>query len=159
MDDQTTLNGADPAVHGLRQNLSGLAHDTLTLAELQVQLLGVDLREARQGAGMAVGEMAVGFVLLLGCIPILMLAAAQALIEFLPWPASASYAVVAVVSAIVAVALLRLGWGGLFRSLKTIQRSRAELGETLRWLKTALKQGAPRASRSSVPETVGTCRF
>jgi len=147
MDDQTTMSGTEESVQGLRENLSGLAHDAVSLAELQVQLLSVDLREARGGAGRALAAMAVGVILLLGCIPVLMLAGAHALIDVLRWPPWAAYAVVAVVSGVLAAVLLYVGWSGLFRSFKTIGRSRAEFGETLRWLKNSLKAAASRPAR------------
>jgi len=139
---------------GLRQNLSGLAHDALTLVELQFRLLGVDLRDARRGIGFSLAGMAVGMVLVLGCIPILMLAGAQALVEFLHWPASAAYAAVGVAAAVLAILLLRWGWGGMFRSLQTVERSRAEFSETLRWLKNSLKESAACATPSGTRSRV-----
>jgi len=142
MDNQTTLNGAASVSQGLRENLSGLAHDALTLAELQMQLLSVDLRDGRRDAGSGFMQLLIGSVLALGCIPILMLAAAHALIEFLHWPAPAAYAAIGITSAVGSAVLLRLGWGGIVRALATVQRSRAEFGETLRWLKDSLKDNS-----------------
>lgn len=139
MADQATINrGSDRPTH-IRANLAGLAHDALTLAELQVQLLTVDLRDARRGAGTALSQVLVGAVLALGCVPVLFLAAAHLLIETAGWPASGAYAAVATLAAVVAIILLRLGWRRTSQALATVQRSRTELVETLRWLKESLR--------------------
>jgi hypothetical protein len=129
----------------MRENLSGLAHDALTLAELQVRLLSVDLHDARRGAGESVASLAAGAMLGLGAVPLLLFAAAQGLIEQLEWSPAGAHAAVGVVAAAVAGVLLRLGWTRLIRALATLQRSRAELCETLRWLKDSLRPGGRRA--------------
>jgi hypothetical protein len=61
------------------------------------------------------------------------------LIEFAAWPASGACAVVAILAAVVAIILLRLGWRRTSQALATVQRSRTELVETLRWLKESLR--------------------
>jgi protein-S-isoprenylcysteine O-methyltransferase Ste14 len=141
MADQTTLNWRERPTR-IRKNLAGLAHDALTLAELQVQLLSLDLRDARQGAGTALSQVLVGAVLALGAIPVLLLAAAHLLVESAEWPPSVAYATVGVLAALVALVLVRLGWRRTARSLATVQRSRTELMETLRWLKESLRPSA-----------------
>lgn len=153
------MNGANIVAQGLRENLSGLAHDALTLAELQIQLLSVDVRDARRGAGLAFAQIMIGVILALGCIPILMLAAAHALIELLDWPAPAAYAAIGVAAACVSAILLRFGWGGILRSLATVQRSRAEFGETMRWLKDSLKNGAARPAETSSSSRIRNWRI
>jgi hypothetical protein len=139
MVDQTTMNWQRERPTRIRANLAGLAHDALTLAELQVQLLTVDLRDARRGAGTALVQVLIGTVLALGCVPVLLLAAAHVLIETVQWPGSAAFGVTGVGVAAVAAILLRIGWRRTTQAIATVQRSRAELVETLRWLKDSLR--------------------
>jgi protein-S-isoprenylcysteine O-methyltransferase Ste14 len=139
MADQATIDRPGDRPTRIRANLAGLAHDALTLAELQVQLLTVDLRDARRGAGTALSQVLIGAVLALGCVPVLILAAAHLLIEIAEWPASGAYAVGAILAAVAAMILLRLGWRRTSQALATVQRSRTELLETLRWLKESLR--------------------
>jgi hypothetical protein len=139
MVDQTTMNRRFPRQTHIRANLAGLAHDALTLAELQVQLLSVDLRDARRGAATALALVLAGGVLALGCVPLLLLGGAQLLVERAHWPESGAYAAVGVLAAAAAVLVLRMGWRRTTRALATVQRSREELLETVRWLKESLK--------------------
>lgn len=144
MVDQTTLNRRYPQTH-IRANLAGLAHDALTLAELQVQLLSVDLRDARRGAATALALVLGGGVLALGCVPVLLLGGAQLLVEQARWPESAAYAAVGALAAVAALLVLRLGWRRTTRALATVQRSREELLETVRWLKESLRPADERS--------------
>lgn len=138
MVDQTTMNRRFPQTH-IRANLAGLAHDALTLAELQVRLLSVDLREARRGAATALALLVAGGVLALGCVPLLLLGGARLLVELARWPESGAYAAIGVLAAVLALLILRLGWRRTTRALATVQRSREELLETVRWLKESLR--------------------
>lgn len=137
MVDQATVNRGSPP-RRVRRNLSELAHDVVTLVELQVQLLAVDLRDARKSAGLAIGQLAAAICLGLGAVPLLLFAVAHVLIEYAQCPAAAAYAAVGVVAAVVAGLLLWTGSRQSARALGTIQRSRAEFEETLRWLKGSL---------------------
>jgi protein-S-isoprenylcysteine O-methyltransferase Ste14 len=139
MVDQTTLNRRYARPTHIRANLAGLAHDALTLAELQVRLLTVDLRDARRGAGTALALLLAGAILALGCVPLLLIGGARLLVDLADWPASAAYAAVGALAAAVALVLLRLGWRHTTAALATVQRSREELMETLRWLKDSLR--------------------
>jgi hypothetical protein len=139
MVDQTTMNRRFPRQTHIRANLAGLAHDALTLAELQVQLLSVDLRDARRGAATALALVLAGGVLALGCVPVLLLGGAHLLVEQAHWPESGAYAASGALGAVAALLVLRLGWRRTTQALATVQRSREELLETVRWLKESLK--------------------
>lgn len=134
---QTPMNrGPVPPV---RHSLSGLAHDAITLAELQCQLLAVDARDARRGGTKALVALGVGAILGLACLPVLLIAGAHALIELLAWPGWVAYAAVGTAALTVAAIL---GWTGsrkLLRSLQTVGRSREEFLTTLRWFKQSLR--------------------
>jgi hypothetical protein len=138
MVDQATLNRGSPP-RRVRRNLSELAHDVVTLVELQVQLLAVDLRDARKTAGLAIAQLAAAVCLGLGAVPLLLFAVSHVLIESARWPPAVAYAVVGIAAAGVAGLLLWTGSRQSARALGTIQRSRAEFEETLRWLKGSLR--------------------
>ena len=139
------------------ENLSGFAHDVTSLVELQVRLLAVDLRDAKRRSGPAVGLVLGGVVLLLGCVPVLLFAAAHLLIEFAGWPASGAYAAAALTGLVLGGGLGYFGWKRLMAAAGTLARSRDELTETLQWLKRALKPhrsaGAQRAYGSPYSHT------
>lgn len=139
MADQATIDRPPRRPTRIRTNLAGLAHDALTLIELQVQLLGVDLRDAGRGARTAFVQVIVGVVLALGCVPVLLLALAQLLIETANWPGSAAYAVMGLGAALLAAGLLWWGWRTTRQAVTTVQRSRTELTETIQWLKDSLR--------------------
>ena len=141
MADQATMNRTRRRPLRIRTNLAGLAHDALTLVELQVQLLGVDLRDAGRGARAAGVLVVIGVVLALGCVPILLLAMAHVLMEAVNWPGSAAYTVLGLSAALIAAGLLWCGWRTGRQAIATVQRSRAELMETIRWLKESLRPG------------------
>ena len=158
MDYQTHLNGDAETRSGLRSSLAGLAHDALTLAELQVRLLTVDLRDARRTTGSALAGLLAGGVLALGAVPLLLLGAAHALIQFLAWPTAAAYAAVGAVAAAFAASLIWFGWKAVVHALTTVKRSRSEFTETLRWLKSSLKYGASDDRASRPPNEVRAWR-
>lgn len=145
MVDQATMNDRREPPTRVRESLSDLAHDAVTLAELQVQLLSVDLRDARRGAGPALSQLIAGTVLALGSVPILLLAAAHVLVATLQWPPMGAYALVGAVAALLAAVLVGVGWRQAMRAAATVQRSRSEFMETLRWFKQSLR-----------PSTAGT---
>lgn len=137
MDDQRTMNRR---THGVRKNLGDLVHDAVTLAELQVELLKVDMRDARRGVVLALGLIGTGAVLALGTIPILLSSAAHALILHANWSAPLAYLVVGGVAAFVAGGLVWIGVSRAAGAVGTVQRSKAEFAETLRWFKGSLRQ-------------------
>lgn len=135
-------NGSRAGASALGDNFSRFAHDLTTLTELQLRLLAVDVRDAKQRSGIAAALLVGGGVLMLGCIPVLLLGAAQLLIEFARWPASAAYACVSVSGLIIGAGIAYGGWKKLTAAAEVLGRSRAELQETLHWIKRALKPGA-----------------
>lgn len=139
MADQTQVDNRANGAADFGENVSGFAHDVTSLVELQVRLLAVDLRDAKRRSGPAIGLVLGGVVLLLGCVPVLLFAAAHVLIEFAGWPASGAYAAAAVTGLVVGGALGYAGWKKLMTAAGTLARSREELTETLQWLKRALK--------------------
>lgn len=139
----------------VRHSLSGLVHDAITLCELQVQLLAVDLRDARRGGMKALIALGIGAILGLACLPVLLIAGAHAVIDFLVWPAWAAYGVVALTALAVAGGLAWFGYRKLMRSLKTVGRSRDEFMTTLSWFKNSLRPEETSAPFDEIDEWRG----
>jgi uncharacterized membrane protein YqjE len=152
-------NGSSTGAAALGENFSRFAHDLTTLTELQVRLLAVDVRDAKQKSGAAAALLLGGAVLMLGCIPVLLLGLAQLLIEFAQWPASGAYACVAVAALIIGGAVGYAGWNKLMSAAGTLGRSRAELLETLQWIKKALRPGAGHAEPAGYQHEYRPARF
>lgn len=134
---QTTMNGnSNPHVG---ENLAGLAHDVANLAELQIQLLAVDLRDARSQAGPAAVFLGAGAVAALGAVPVLLMGLGYLLVEWAEWSAAAALLTVSLIAIVGGLTVLYLGWKRLMSAAGTLQRSKSELVETLHWLKESLK--------------------
>lgn len=157
MVDQTTVkpradgagNGAQPfPPRAVARNMADLGHDVTTLAELQAQLLMADSRAAvRRVTGPTV--IAAGAaVLALASVPILLMAIAFAFEAGTGWPTWACFLLTAAIFLTLSGLLLLVAYFGLRRSLDPFERSRTELQQNVRWLKTALRnmgtRGVPR---------------
>ena len=151
MVDQAKMNGnGNGRVHEprMREHAAGFAHDLAALAELQMKLFAVDLRDGKQhaakGAPWLIGAVVVG----LSAVPVLLLGAASALVD-LGLPQSAAQLIVAVVALAAAGGAAALGVKHLRQASTTFQRSRRELNETVSWVKDSLK---PLNARTHQPE-------
>jgi MFS family permease len=142
MVDQATVNRGNPASK-LGRNVSGYAHDLLTLGELQLRLFAVDLRDGSKTAGMGLGAIVAGVLAALGAIPLIFVTIALALVEFADWSWTASFGVSALLGLIVGAAAAWFGWKRVIAAGKTFGRSKAEAVETLRWVKESLRPTEP----------------
>jgi len=138
MADQTTV---DPPRAGknLGRNVSSFAHDLVTLFELQFRLLAVDLRDASQSAGLASGLVVVGILAALGTIPLVFVTLALALVEFAHWSQTAAFALVSVIGLATGAVLAFVGWKKLLAAGTTLGQSKAEVLQTLQWIKESLR--------------------
>jgi hypothetical protein len=135
-------------------SFSDLAHDVLELAELQGELLKLDAIASWKTTRTGVTLLVVGACLLLGCVPILWLTIAEALVEFAEWPRTLSLAVALVIGLVVAGGVAAAAWLKLKSMFASFERSREEFARNLDWVKTSLKrQPARRQSerRSEIP--------
>jgi hypothetical protein len=155
MDYQATVKRRTP---GVRRHLGELVHDALTLAELQVELLKVDLRDARRGAAWALALVGMGAVLALGSIPVLLFAAAHGLIVGFDWPAPWAYLAVGGVAAMIAGLLAWWGTRQVSAAIGTFDRSRSELKETLQWFKGSLHRTDPSEVDAEIDNELWTGR-
>jgi hypothetical protein len=161
MDNQTTMNTNGRAradEPNVVTGFSDLAHDVIELSELQARLAALDVAAAWQrmqsGAVLAI----VGACALLGCIPVLLLTAAEALVEFAGWSRTLSLSLAGVSGLVLAGIVLAIAWRKLKTLLSTFDRSREELSRNVAWVKSSLRRktapGAGRIRRADRPEEV-----
>jgi hypothetical protein len=147
MVDQTTMNGRNgggaaesqqpmPSVGDVGSHATELAHDAITLIELQFKLLYVDIRDVTTRATGGVVLLAAMVALLLGCVPVLLLAAGEGLITAFQWSRPLSYAVVAGSTAVVGVVAGLVTVRRLQRVVSVLARSHSELLKNLEFLKS-----------------------
>jgi uncharacterized membrane protein YqjE len=143
MVDQATMN-ASPTTDGfpaarLGRGMAALAHDATAIAELQVKLAALDLKESsrflRQGAILA----AISGALLLASLPLGMFGLAALLTWLTGWELWISQLVTAGVGLAVCGLLFWLCWRTVRQVSGTLERSRHELARNVAWLKGALR--------------------
>lgn len=139
MADQATVSNGRRTAKQFGRNVSGYAHDVVTLTELQLRLLAVDLRDGSKTAGLAVAAIVVGVLAALGAIPLVFVTIALALVEFGGWSYTAAFALSALSGLVVGALALYFGWKRLLSAGRTLGRSKAELVQTLKWIKESLR--------------------
>jgi hypothetical protein len=129
-------NGSEvSATQRAADNMSGLAQDAITLAELQIALFKVD---ARESLGKSLGPLvllAVAVVLTLGCVPIVLACLAIFLVESAGWSYGPAFLLTALVGMTAGALFGWLGWTKLCDMLAVFSRSRDELQRNLTWMK------------------------
>jgi hypothetical protein len=140
MDHETTLNGdtQESPTRALAGNAAALAHDLLTIGELQLQLLRADLGGVWSGAMWALAACLAALGLLAAALPVALAglglwladATAQA-----PW---AGLLWVALAAVLVTCGLLGAGWWQFREQLAGLERSRRELQNNFEALKRIL---------------------
>jgi len=151
MDHQTQVserNGSPQAGRKtMARDVGEFAHDVLTLAELQAQLLAADVQECSRRV-LVPGLVLVGGVALgLSCFPIAMAAVALLLIEIFELSYAAGFLTTAAVGAVLSAILSAIGWFLVRRRVAVLGRSRQELVRNLRWIKKVLERS--RITRSN----------
>lgn len=146
MVDQETLNGRNasgaseaqsaPTVGDVGSHATALAHDAITLVELQFKLLYVDIRDVSTRATGGVVLLASMMALLLGCVPVLLIAISEGLLSAFQWSRPFAYGLVAGVTAIGAIAIGLITVRRLSRVASVLTRSHAELLKNLDFLKS-----------------------
>jgi len=120
-------------------SFSELTHNAIELAELQAQLFSLDVKQTSQKAGISVA-LAVGSVcVLLGTIPVVLIAIAQVLVEQLGWSPAASYGVAALIGIVVSASIGAAAYARFSTGIATMKRSREELNRNIGWLKSNLR--------------------
>ena len=149
MDHQATLidrPGRDSSAQTLTHSVASIAQDLVKIAELQVQLLAVDLRALRQGAlrGLVTWMIACG--LLVAVLPTALIGTGLWLADVAHVSTAAGLLWVAVGAMLLVFGLFLAGWRQLKRQRVGLQRSRKELRASLTAMRQVLSSYAGRAS-------------
>jgi len=123
-------------------SFSGLTHDAIELAELQAQLFALDVKSSSRKARTSLVLAVVGLCILLGTIPVALIALAELLNEVIGWPTAAGYGVATLVGLLISAGILLAAWASIRQGIVTMQRSRDELTKNIAWLKSSLRSRA-----------------
>ncbi len=140
---QTKINPngkAHSAEPNVAESFSGLAHDAIELAELQAQLLKLDVQAAARNGGLSAGLLVVGACLLLGCVPVALAALAEVFVAQWGWTRAGAYGAAAAFGLAISAAAGVASWVRVRSALAALQRSRDELNRNIAWIKSNLKR-------------------
>lgn len=142
---ERTANGRQPnelktARRSMTRNLGHVAHDLMTLGELQLELLKSDVRESMHRIVPASVMMIAGAVLAVGTVPVILISLGHAIALWSGLTLAASFAISAVLGLIVAAVVAYAGYRSISRALTTFERSKRELIRNVQWLKETLKR-------------------
>ena len=149
MDHKTTLNGfgtRDASPHVLAQNMAGIAHDLITIAELQVQLFAVDLRALRKGVVRGLAIWVIGGALLLAALPTALIGTGLWLAAVAHLSTAAGLLWVAFGAVLLVIGLFLAGWRQFTRQRAALKRSKKELQNNLATMRQVLSSYAGRGS-------------
>ena len=138
-------NGQDESAHhAVARNVGEVAHDIVSLAELQTQLLMVDARECCRRSLVPGAMVFVAILLALGCFPVLLLSVAELYVWLGGGQLGQGLALLlaTITGALVAGCLGMVGYILLRRQFGLFYRSLDELQRNVRWIKRALRQTA-----------------
>jgi uncharacterized membrane protein YqjE len=128
-------------------SVSELTHDVIELAELQAQLLALDIKATSQKSRTSLLLAAIGICVLLGSIPVVLFALAELFVAQFEWSPAAGFAVAALVGVLLSALFLVAGWYRFKSGFDTLARSREEFSRNLTWIKSTLRsRGRPNAT-------------
>jgi uncharacterized membrane protein YqjE len=133
---------------GVANSVAEMTHNAIELAELQAKLFSLDVKETSQNAGISIGLVIGSVCILLGSVPVLLIALALALVELLGWSPAVSYAVAGLVGILISVGIAAAAWTQFRTGMATMKRSREELNRNVAWLKSNLRN---RGQASTMP--------
>lgn len=151
MANQAAVNGhgsGSPA-GDVGEGIADLAHDLLALAELQYELLVVDIREGSSKSKFPAAVLAGTAILALASLPVALLGLAWLLVDYAEFSRGAAFLTVAATALLIAAGLAWWAYRGLHGALSMLARSRAELSANIHWIKQALKQRKGSAGAAS----------
>jgi hypothetical protein len=136
---------AEPNVESnITASFSGLAHDAIELAELQAQLLKLDVQAAGRNGGISAALLVVGACLLLGCVPVALAALAEGFIAQWAWTRAGAYGTAAAIGLAVSAVAGAAAWYRVRSALAALHRSRDELNRNIAWIKSNLRRDKSR---------------
>lgn len=136
----TNGNGATEAPQtALRRNMTDVAYDITTLAELQAKLLKADLLEIRDRVIWPMILGVVAAVILLASLPVAMAALAMVFHEEAEFTLASSLGLAALIGLLLAGGIGAGAWFTIRSAFEPIDRSQTELARNVQWIKHVLK--------------------
>jgi uncharacterized membrane protein YqjE len=120
-------------------SMSELTHDVIELAELQAQLFALDVKSTTQTTRTSLILAVVGICLLLGSIPISLMAIAYIFIDQLEWSHAAGLAVAMLIGLAISGGFLAAGYVKITKGMSAMKRSRHELSRNIAFIKSSLR--------------------
>jgi len=148
MDHQATLNDRsrrDSSDQTITHSLASIAQDMVMIAELQVQLLAVDLRTLRQGVLRGLVTWVIACGLLVAVLPTALIGTGLWLADVAQMSIAAGLLWVAFGAVLLVVGLFLAGWRQLKRQRVGLQRSKKELRASLAAMRQVLSSYAGHA--------------
>jgi MFS family permease len=127
-----------PKQTSFADDLARFVGDMLKLADLQLQLLSVDLRQMRRGTRQSLFLILFSVALLLGALPVLMFGLAGVVHLHSELPIEYAWLVVGAIAALVGWVVLKVALIRLARAAVTLQRSQDEFQHNLKWMRGVL---------------------
>lgn len=137
--DETRTSGPNVAA-----SFAGLSHDVIELAELQAELLALDVKDTSQSAQSAILLSVVGIAVLLGSVPVALVTLAVALVELRHWSHVAGFGAATLAGILLSSIILAAAWTQLRTGVVTLHRSREEFRRNIAWIKSSLRSRAQR---------------
>jgi hypothetical protein len=115
-----------------------LLHDVVTLSELQARLLVADAREGVTHLVLPFVIIAVGLMVLLGCIPVAFITLALLLIETTTLTAVQAYGLSLLIGVLLGTTLAAGGYWYLRHGTPMFERTQIEWRQNIKWAKDAI---------------------
>jgi hypothetical protein len=138
----TTNGRTRPSEPSVTTSFAGLTHDVIELAELQAELLAVDLKHTSTNVKSSLVMAVIGVCTLLGSLPVALIALAELCIQQFEWSKAAGYGVATLVGLLGSGAVLGAAWTQFRNGFSALKRSREELNRNVAWIKSSLRNRA-----------------
>ena len=140
--------GSNPSPpNGVAKDVRELAHDILSLAELEYELFKIDCREGRKQMLITVALLLAAGMVAVGTVPIALILVAELFVQPGGLTRPTALSIAALIGLIIAAASGVVGWFYLHRVVRALDRSRGELSRNIAWIKGALKPPASSESQ------------
>lgn len=135
---ETNIENGPAPNRVMRQSIRQLSSDVITLAELQTELLKVDLKDWSKSIIRAIIAGAAALVILLASLPVLLISLGYFLEQWTELSRGASMLIAAGAGLLVAAICGGIALWSLKRDQSVLQRFSEELRKNVRWLKEVL---------------------
>lgn len=131
--------------------VSDLAYNVIELSELQAQLAMLDAKKSVAKARSCLIMAVVGVAMLLGTIPVALLAIAALFVEQLEWSYAASAGIATAIGLVITAIVMGIAYGYVRSGLIDFDRSRDELRRNIAWVKHTLRTRGHAETREEYP--------